>query len=126
MLYNVITDWVDLKKLFEDDDRINHLSSCGYQFILDWYFYEDKEVDAPDLDEKFEEYGNNCFYSFQDFIDDYGCYYPLDEYLNDNNLNKEEYHIDDYIEDLVYSVDKYAHDLSSCELLKNGNVMIVR
>lgn len=131
MLYNVITDWDELEKLFDDYGREGHFSSYGYQFILDWYegLDENKEVYVPDLDESFDEYGDGCFYSLQDFINDYGYYYPLDEYFEDNGLNSDEYYTDEYYTEDDYIrelVDTVSYHESPCFLLKNGNVMIVK
>ena len=114
----------DMKEIFKKMDR-DYYSMNGLDALLDFYneIDEDMEFDPIAICCDCSEYGEHgAALSFDDLISDYSYLLDRDEWLDENDLEPEEW--DDnkelYIEDLVNAIERNAIVLHIC----NGNYII--
>lgn len=111
----------DLKKEFVEADR-DYYSLDGLEALLDYYneIDENMELDVIAICCDCTEYGENTVCSFEDLKNDYGYLYPVDEWLDDNNLSENEFDIDNYIKSLV----EVLEEKTAVLYISNGNYIV--
>lgn len=116
----------DLKEMFVKWDR-NYYSMDGIRALLDYYdsIDENMEVDIVSICCDCTEYGETQngetgISSFDSLISDYGYKYPIDEYMEDNEITEKEFNQDEYIEELIETLESYTTVLT----LDNGNYIV--
>lgn len=110
-----------MKEMFVSCDR-DYYSFTGLETLLDYYdeIDENMEFDPVEICCDCDEYGENCALSFDDLISSYGYLYPIDEWLDDNALNENEFDTDLYIDSLVERLENRTTILH----VPNGNYIV--
>lgn len=98
----ITVDVYDMKERFEALDR-DYYTYDGLEALLDYYdeIDENMEFDAIAICCDCTEYGEGAACSLEDLKNDYGYKYPVEEWLEDNALEENEFDIDLYIDSLV-------------------------
>lgn len=117
----ITVDVSDMKERFEALDR-DYYTWDGLEALLEYYdeIDENMEFDAIAICCDCTEYGENAACSFDDLISDYGYKYPVEEWLEDNALEENEFDNDLYIDSLV----KRLEDETTVLHVSNGNYII--
>ena len=110
-----------MKEMFANYDR-DYYSFSGLETLLDYYDEIDPEMEFDPIAICCDctEYGENTAYSFNDLISDYGYKYPVEEWLEDNELEKSEFDNDLYIDSLVEHLEYETTVLH----VSNGNYIV--
>lgn len=79
----------DLKEAFVEANR-DYYSFEGLESLLNYYdeIDENMELDVIAICCDCTEYGDNVTCTFQDLVNDYGYLYPIEQYLEDEELSK--------------------------------------
>lgn len=117
----ITVDVSDMKERFEALDR-DYYTWDGLEALLEYYdeIDENMEFDAIAICCDCTEYGENAACSFDDLISDYGYKYPVEEWLEDNALEENEFDNDLYIDSLVERLE----DETTVLHVSNGNYII--
>lgn len=110
------------KEMFEKMDR-DYYSWNGLDELFEYYDEIDPDMDFDPIAiccDCSEFGGHGAALSFDDMINDYGYIYPVEEWLNDNDLTSDEYDYDLYINDLIERIENETTVLHVC----NGNYII--
>lgn len=110
-----------MKEMFVNYDR-DYYSFSGLETLLNYYneIDENMEFDPIAICCDCTEYGENAVCSFDDLISDYGYKYPVEEWLEDNALEENEFDNDLYIDSLVERLE----DETTVLHVPNGNYII--
>lgn len=112
-----------MKTMFVNYNR-DYYSFTGLEILLDYYdeIDENMEFDPIAICCDCTEYGdkNICAMSFDDLVSDYGYLYPVDEYLEDNELTESEFDNDEYLESLIDKLENKTTVLR----VPNGNIIV--
>lgn len=110
-----------MKEMFVNYDR-DYYSFSGLETLLDYYdeIDENMEFDPIAICCDCTEYGENAACSFDSLISDYGYKYPVEEWLEDNALEKNEFDNDLYIDSLVERLE----DETTVLHVPNGNYIV--
>lgn len=92
----------DMKRKLEAYNR-DYFTYDGLNALLDYYdeIDENKEFDPIEICCNCTEYGEGAACSYDDLIDDYGYKYQVEEYLEDNGLEEDEFDKDSYVDSLI-------------------------
>lgn len=117
----ITVDVSDMKERFEALDR-DYYTWDGLEALLEYYdeIDENMEFDAIAICCDCTEYGENAACSFNDLISDYGYKYPVEEWLEDNALEENEFDNDLYIDSLVERLE----DETTVLHVANGNYIV--
>lgn len=117
----ITVDVNDMKERFEALDR-DYYTWDGLEALLEYYdeIDENMEFDAIAICCDCTEYGENAACSFDDLISDYGYKYPVEEWLEDNALEENEFDNDLYIDSLVERLE----DETTVLHVVNGNYIV--
>ena len=117
----VTIDAYGMKERFIAMDR-DYYTIEGLETLLGYYDEIDPEMEFDPIAICCDctEYGENTTCSFNDLISDYGYIYPVEEWLEDNGLEKSEFDNDLYIYSLVERL-KYETTVLH---VSNGNVIV--
>lgn len=117
----ITVDVSDMKERFEALDR-DYYTWDGLEALLEYYdeIDENMEFDAIAICCDCTEYGKNAACSFDDLISDYGYKYPVEEWLEDNALEENEFDNDLYIDSLVERLE----DETTVLHVANGNYIV--
>lgn len=117
----ITVDVYDMKERFEAMDR-DYYTFEGLESLLDYYdeIDENMELDVIGICCDCTEYGENAACSFDDLINEYGYKYPVDEWLEDNALEENEFDSDLYIDSLVERLE----DETTVLHVSNGNYIV--
>lgn len=117
----ITVDVSDMKERFEALDR-DYYTWDGLEALLEYYdeIDENMEFDAIAICCDCTEYGENAACSFDDLISDYGYKYPVEEWLEDNALEENEFDNDLYIDSLVERLE----DETTVLHVANGNYIV--
>ena len=110
-----------MKEMFVKCDR-DYYSFTGIETLLDYYDEIDPEMEFDPIAICCDctEYGENSACSFDDLISDYGYKYPVEEWLEDNALDENEFDNDLYIDSLVERLEEETTVLH----VPNGNYIV--
>ena len=110
-----------MKEMFVKLDR-DYYSFPGLETLLDYYDEIDQEMEFDPIAICCDctEYGENAACSFNDLINDYGYLYPVEEWLEDNLLEENEFDNDLYIDSLVERLEDKTIVLN----VPNGNCIV--
>ena len=110
-----------MKEMFVNYDR-DYYSFSGIETLLDYYDEIDPEMEFDPIAICCDctEYGENAACSFDDLISDYGYKYPVEEWLEDNALDENEFDPDLYIDSLVERLEEETTVLH----VPNGNYIV--
>lgn len=110
-----------MKEMFVNYDR-DYYSFSGLETLLDYYdeIDENMEFDPIAICCDCTEYGENAACSFDNLISDYGYKYPVEEWLEDNALEENEFDTDLYIDSLVERLE----DETTVLHVSNGNYIV--
>ena len=110
-----------MKEMFVKYDR-DYYSFAGLETLLDYYDEIDTEMEFNPIAICCDctEYGENAACSFNDLINDYGYLYPVEEWLEDNLLEENEFDNDLYIDSLVERLEDKTIVLN----VPNGNCIV--
>lgn len=108
----------DMKAKFVALDR-DYYTYDGLEALLDYYneIDENMEFDPIAICCGCTEYGNGAVLSFDDLVNDYGCLYPAEEWLEDNGAELDK---DLYVDSLVERLE----DKTTVLHLPNGNYIV--
>lgn len=117
----ITVDVNDMKERFEALDR-DYYTYDGLEALLDYYdeIDENMEFDAIAICCDCTEYGDGAACSLEDLKNDYGYKYPVEEWLEDNALEENEFDIDLYIDSLVERLE----DETTVLHVPNGNYIV--
>lgn len=117
----ITVDVYDMKERFEAFDR-DYYTYDGLEALLDYYdeIDENMEFDAIAICCDCTEYGEGAACSLEDLKNDYGYKYPVEEWLEDNALEENEFDIDLYIDSLVERLE----DETTVLHVSNGNYIV--
>lgn len=117
----ITVDVNDMKERFEALDR-DYYTYDGLETLLDYYdeIDENMEFDAIAICCDCTEYGNGAACSLEDLKNDYGYKYPVEEWLEDNALEENEFDMDLYIDSLVERLE----DETTVLHVSNGNYIV--
>lgn len=110
-----------MKEMFAKYDR-DYYSFSGLETLIDYYDEIDPEMEFDPIAICCDctEYGENTVCSFNDLISDYGYKYPVEEWLEDNELEKSEFDNGLYIDSLVERLEYETMVLH----VSNGNYIV--
>ena len=110
-----------MKEMFVNYDR-DYYSFSGLETLLDYYDEIDPEMEFDPIAICCDctEYGESAACSFDDLISDYGYKYPVEEWLEDNALDENEFDNDLYIDSLVERLEEETTVLH----VPNGNYIV--
>lgn len=110
-----------MKEMFAKYDR-DYYSFSGLETLIDYYDEIDPEMEFDPIAIccYCTEYGENTVCSFNDLISDYGYKYPVEEWLEDNELEKSEFDNGLYIDSLVERLEYETMVLH----VSNGNYIV--
>ena len=110
-----------MKEMFAKYDR-DYYSFPGLETLLDYYDEIDPEMEFDPIAICCDctEYGENAACSFDDLISDYGYKYPVEEWLDDNALDENEFDNELYIDSLVERLEEETTVLH----VPNGNYIV--
>lgn len=110
-----------MKEMFVNYDR-DYYSFSGLETLLDYYDEIDPEMEFDPIAICCDctEYGENAACSFDDLISDYEYKYPVEEWLEDNALEENEFDNDLYIDSLVERLE----DETTVLHVANGNYIV--
>ena len=118
----------DMKERFVALDR-DYFTYDGLNTLLDCYDEIDENMEfdpiaiccaCTEYGEGGQDTGADGALSFDDLIDEYEYKYPIEEYLEDNGLEEDEFDKDSYIESLVKHLEKETTILH----VSNGNYIV--
>ena len=117
----ITVDVYDMKERFEALDR-DYYTYDGLEALLDYYdeIDENMEFDAIAICCDCTEYGEGAACSVDDVVNDYGYKYPVEEWLEDNALEENEFDTDLYIDSLVERLE----DETTVLHVSNGNYIV--
>lgn len=111
----------DLKKAFIEANR-DYYTLNGLEVLLDYYdeIDENMELDIIAICCDCTEYGSNVICTLQDLVNDYGYLYPIEQYLEDKGLSKNEFNLLEYVQSLVEVIEEKTSVLH----ISNGNYIV--
>lgn len=117
----ITVDVYDMKERFVAMDR-DYYTFEGLESLLDYYdeIDENMELDVIAICCDCTEYGEGAVCSFDDLINEYGYKYPVEEWLEDNALEENEFDNDLYIDSLVERLE----DETTVLHVPNGNYIV--
>lgn len=117
----ITVDVYDMKERFVAMDR-DYYTFDGLESLLDYYneIDENMELDCIAICCDCTEYGDGAACSFDDLIGEYGYKYPVEEWLEDNALEENEFDNDLYIGSLVERLE----DETTVLHVANGNYIV--
>lgn len=117
----ITVDVYDMKERFVAMDR-DYYTFEGLESLLDYYdeIDENMEFDVIAICCDCTEYGEGAVCSFDDLINEYGYKYPVEEWLEDNALEENEFDKDLYIDSLVERLE----DETTVLHVANGNYIV--
>lgn len=117
----ITVDVYDMKERFVAMDR-DYYTFEGLESLLDFYneIDENMELDVIAICCDCTEYGEGAVCSFDDLISEYGYKYPVEEWLDDNALEENEFDNDLYIDSLVERLE----DETTVLHVANGNYIV--
>jgi hypothetical protein len=117
----ITVDAYDMKERFVAMDR-DYYTFEGLESLLDYYdeIDENMELDVIAICCDCTEYGEGAACSFDDLINEYGYKYPVEEWLEDNALEENEFDNDLYIDSLVERLE----DETTVLHVANGNYIV--
>lgn len=117
----ITVDVNDMKERFEALDR-DYYTYEGLEALLDYYdeIDENMEFDAIAICCDCTEYGDGAACSLEDLKNEYGYKYPVEEWLEDNALEENEFDNDEYIAALVERLE----DETTVLHVPNGNYIV--
>lgn len=117
----ITVDVNDMKERFEALDR-DYYTYEGLEALLDYYdeIDENMEFDAIAICCDCTEYGDGVACSLEDLKDEYGYKYPVEEWLEDEALEKNEFDNDEYMAALVERLE----DETTVLHVSNGNYIV--
>lgn len=117
----ITLDVYDMKERFEALDR-DYYTYDGLETLLNYYdeIDENMEFDAIAICCDCTEYGDGAACSLEDLKNDYGYKYPVEEWLEDNALEENEFDIDLYIDSLIERLE----DETTVLHVTNGNYIV--
>ncbi len=117
----ITIDVYDMKERFKAMNR-DYYTYEGLEMLLNYYdeIDENIEFDPIAICCDCTEFGENAAFSFDDLINDYSYLYKIEEWLEDNALERSEFDQDLYIESLVEHLGYETTVLS----VPNGNYII--
>lgn len=117
----ITVDVNGMKERFEALDR-DYYTYDGLEALLDYYdeIDENMEFDAIAICCDCTEYGDGAACSLEDLKNHYGYKYPVEEWLEDNALEENEFDIDLYIDSLVERLE----DETTILHVPNGNYIV--
>ena len=117
----ITVDVNDMKERFEVLDR-DYYTYEGLEVLLDHYdeIDENMEFDAIAICCDCTEYGDGAACSLEDLKDEYGYKYPVEEWLEDEALEENEFDEDEYMAALVERLE----DETTVLHVSNGNYIV--
>ena len=117
----ITVDVYDMKERFVAMDR-DYYTFEGLESLLDYYdeIDENMELDVIAICCDCTEYGEGAVCSFDDLINEYGYKYPVEEWLEDNALEKNKFDKDLYIDSLIECLE----DETTVLHVANGNYIV--
>lgn len=117
----ITIDIYDMKERFQAMNR-DYYTYEGLEVLFDYYdeIDENMEFDPIAICCDCTEFGENAACSFDDLIDDYSYLYKMEEWLEDNALEKSEFDRDLYIQSLVERLEEETTVL----IVPNGNYIV--
>lgn len=117
----ITVDVNDMKERFEALDR-DYYTYEGLETLLDYYdeIDENMEFDAIAICCDCTEYGDGAACSLEDLKDEYGYKYPVEEWLEDEGLEENEFNNDEYMMALVERLE----DETTVLHVSNGNYIV--
>lgn len=117
----ITVDVYDMKERFVAMDR-DYYTFEGLESLLDYYdeIDENMELDVIAICCDCTEYGEGAACSLDDLINEYGYKYPVEEWLEDNALEENEFNNDLYIDSLVERLE----DETTVLHVANGNYIV--
>lgn len=117
----ITVDVSDMKERFEALDR-DYYTYEGLEALLDYYdeIDEDMEFDAIAICCDCTEYGDWAACSLEDLKDEYSYKYPVEEWLEDEALEENEFDEDEYMAALVERLE----DETTVLHVSNGNYIV--
>lgn len=117
----ITVDANDMKERFEALDR-DYYTYEGLEALLDYYdeIDENMEFDPIAICCDCTEYGNGAVCSLEGLKNEYGYKYPVDEWLEDNALEENEFDNDEYMAALVERLEDEITVLH----VSNGNYIV--
>lgn len=117
----ITVDVNDMKERFEALDR-DYYTYEGLEALLDYYdeIDENMEFDAIAICCDCTEYGEGAACSFDDLVNEYGYKYPVEEWLEDEGLEENEFDNDEYMTALVERLEYETTVLH----VPNGNYIV--
>lgn len=117
----ITVDVNDMKERFEALDR-DYYTYEGLEALLDYYdeIDENMEFDAIAICCDCTEYGDGAACSLEDLKNEYGYKYPVDEWLEDEALEENEFDNDEYMAALVERLE----DETTVLHVSNGNYIV--
>lgn len=117
----ITVDVNDMKERFEALDR-DYYTYEGLEALLDYYdeIDENMEFDAIAICCDCTEYGDGAACSLEDLKDEYGYKYPVEEWLEDEALEENEFDNDEYMAALVERLE----DETTVLHVSNGNYIV--
>ena len=115
---------LNLKETFVNWDR-DYYSVEGLEAILNYYdeIDENMELDVIGICGDCTEYGDGAAMSWESFYNDYGDYYSIQEYCEDNDIEREsddDIDREEYAEQLANTLADYTTVLRA----DNGNYIV--
>lgn len=117
----ITVDVNDMKERFEALDR-DYYTYEGLEALLDYYdeIDENMEFDAIAICCDCTEYGDGAACSLEDLKNEYGYKYPVEEWLEDEALEENEFDEDEYMAALVERLE----DETTVLHVSNGNYIV--
>lgn len=117
----ITVDVNDMKERFEALDR-DYYTYEGLEALLDYYdeIDENMEFDAIAICCDCTEYGDGAVCSLENLKDEYGYKYPVEEWLEDEALEENEFDNDEYMAALVERLE----DETTVLHVSNGNYIV--
>ena len=117
----ITVDAGTMKEMLVKYDR-DYYSFPGLETLLDYYDEIDPEMEFDPIAICCDctEYGENAACSFDDLISDYGYKYPVEEWIEDNALDENEFDPDLYIDSLAERLEEETIILH----VPNGNYIV--
>lgn len=111
----------EMKELFIKYNR-DFYSLNGLESLLNYYdnIDPDMEFDPVAISCDCTEYGEMVSLSFDDLINDYGYLYPVNDWLEDEDLQESEYDKNEYVESLI----EHLEDKTTILHVSNGNYIV--
>ena len=115
---------LNLKEIFVNWNR-DYYSVEGLEAILNYYdeIDENMELDVIGICCDCTEYGDDAAMDWESFFNDYGNYYPVSEYCEDNDIEREsddDIDREEYAEQLANTLADYTTVLRA----DNGNYIV--